>query len=59
MDATERRWRQDFANTTDAIPDTWLVRDGQWVGIDTTHRDEPIVTLYRSLMCVGYARGWL
>lgn len=59
LSATEQRWHLDFASTAEAIPESWLVRDGEWTGIDSVHADKPVVRLYRNLMVVGYARGWL
>lgn len=60
MDTTEKVWRRDFANASEAIPLEWLVRtDDGFVGISPEHRQTKTVQLYHSLVLVGYARGWL
>ena len=59
-DATEQRWRKEFAHAHDAIPQSWLVvLDDGTVWVQPGHRDDPIMKLYKSLLCVGYARGWI
>lgn len=64
MDATERRWRIDFVNAHDAIPESWLVHGKDDDGEDGTcinpdHRDDPVIKAYKSLALVGFARGWM
>ena len=58
-DELEQRWRRDFAAVARTIPDAWLMRDGDFVGILPEYGDRPQVRLYRGLTQVGYARGWL
>lgn len=58
-DATEQVWRKDFNNYAEAIPAAWLVHVGDWTGIHADRADDPVVQMYRKLMIVGYAKGWI
>lgn len=62
------RWQSDFDGTAARIPDEWLIRDGDWVGIEAGHctcdadgkeKYHCPVCLYASLARIGYAMGWL
>lgn len=58
-DPLRDRWQKDFANSRLSIRSEWLITDGDFVGISPDHANEPAVELYRGLIGVGYARGWL
>jgi hypothetical protein len=59
MSGLRRRWELDFDQVAAKIPESWFIRDGEFVGIHPDYRNEPIVQLYAGLAQVGYARGWL
>ncbi len=61
MNTTEKVWNRDLANINQIINDAEAVNtadDGfQWV--DESKVDAGTMSLYRSLVSVGYAKGWL
>jgi hypothetical protein len=60
MTTTERIWRRDFTNLTEAIPPNWLIttEDGlMWILPE--HQNNRIVKLYQDLYIIGAAKGWL
>lgn len=58
-DEAQRVWARDFDNVTTALrPHVRTLDDGAQV-VDEDTAPPAMVSLYRRLLEVGYARGWM
>lgn len=57
--STHASWAKDMQRAYDAIPASWVVEYDGASYIQPERQGHPLTQLYKSLMLVGYAKGWV